>query len=68
MQVPGSGDSGCCTRLPLAVARHVANTLCAHASELLNELDFFWTHQVENWTNRVDVADQIDFLRGQVPD
>ncbi|NUQ60974.1 MAG: HEAT repeat domain-containing protein [Pirellulales bacterium] len=37
-----------------------------HAPELLNELDFFWTHQVENWTNRLDVADQIDFLREQV--
>jgi hypothetical protein len=35
--------------------------------ELLGELDFFWTHQAENWTNRLDVADQIDFLRGQVP-
>ena len=34
--------------------------------ELLEELDFFWTHQVENWTNRLDVADQIDFLREQV--
>jgi len=37
------------------------------APELLRELDFFWTHQVENWTNRLDVADQIDFLREQVP-
>jgi hypothetical protein len=34
--------------------------------ELLGELDFYWTHQVENWTNRLDVADQIDFLREQV--
>jgi hypothetical protein len=40
--------------------------LNAHAPELLKELDFFWTHQVENWTNRLDVADQIDFLREQV--
>jgi hypothetical protein len=36
------------------------------APELLQELDFFWTHQVENWTNRLDVADEIDFLRSQV--
>jgi hypothetical protein len=42
--------------------------LSAQAPELLEELDFFWTHQVENWTNRLDVADQIDFLREQVLD
>ncbi len=40
--------------------------LRGEAPELLEELDFFWTHQVENWTNRLDVADEIDFLRGQV--
>ena len=38
----------------------------ANAPELLEELDFFWTHQVENWTNRLDVADQIDFLQAQM--
>jgi HEAT repeat protein len=42
--------------------------LSDQAHELLKELDFFWTHQVENWTNRLDVADQIDFLREQVLD
>ena len=42
--------------------------LNAESPELLGELDFFWTHQVENWTNRLDVADQIDFLREQVLD
>jgi hypothetical protein len=42
--------------------------LTEHSPELLEELDFFWTHQVENWTNRLDVADQIDFLREQVLD
>lgn len=42
--------------------------LSVQSPELLTELDFFWTHQVENWTNRLDVADQIDFLLGQVLD
>jgi hypothetical protein len=42
--------------------------LLAQSPELLRELEFFWAHQVENWTNRLDVADQIDFLRGQVLD
>jgi hypothetical protein len=36
-----------------------------HAPELLPELVFFWTHHVDNWTNRLDVADQIDFLLAQ---
>jgi hypothetical protein len=36
------------------------------APSLLEELDFFWTHQVENWTNRLDVAGEINFLCGQV--
>jgi len=40
--------------------------LSDQSPELLGGLDFFWTHQVENWTNRLDVADQIDFLREQV--
>ncbi len=42
--------------------------LMAHAPELLPELEFFWTYHQENWTNRLDVADQIDFLMGQLPD
>ena len=42
--------------------------LASDAPELLEQLDFFWTHQVENWTNRLDVADQIDFLRAQMLD
>jgi hypothetical protein len=41
--------------------------LSVQSPGLLSELDFFWTHQSENWTNRLDVADQIDFLREQVP-
>ena len=40
--------------------------LTGRSPELLEELDFFWTHQIENWTNRLDVANQIDFLREQV--
>jgi hypothetical protein len=39
--------------------------LRANAPDLLSQLDFFWVHQVENWTNRLDVADQIDFLAQQ---
>jgi hypothetical protein len=43
-----------------------AEFLRSEAPELLQELDFFWTHHVENWTNRLDVADQISFLREQM--
>ena len=39
-----------------------------HAPELLRELEFFWTRQVENWTDRLDVAEQIDFQLSQVLD
>ena len=39
--------------------------LRATAPELLDEVQFFWTHQADNWTNRLDVADQLDFLRQQ---
>jgi hypothetical protein len=35
------------------------------APELMTDLEFFWTYHGENWTNRLDVADQIDFLRVQ---
>ena len=35
------------------------------APNLQQELDFFWTHHASNWTNRLDVADQIDFLEQQ---
>jgi hypothetical protein len=35
------------------------------APDLLSQLEFYWVHQVENWTNRLDVADQIDFLAQQ---
>lgn len=35
------------------------------APELLNELEFYWTHQAANWTNRLDVADQINYLEQQ---
>ena len=37
----------------------------ARAPDLLDELEFFWTHQADNWTNRLDVADQINFLELQ---
>ncbi|MEX2122118.1 MAG: hypothetical protein WD847_21240 [Pirellulales bacterium] len=37
-----------------------------NAPDLLPELEFFWTFHAENWTNRLDVADQIDFLQKQV--
>jgi hypothetical protein len=42
------------------------NYVKIHAPELLPELEFFWTHHVENWTNRLDVADQLDFLKMQM--
>lgn len=42
--------------------------LLENAPELLTDLQFFWTYHQDNWTNRLDVADQIDFLIGQFPD
>jgi HEAT repeat protein len=36
-----------------------------HAPEILEELEFFWIRHSENWTNRLDVADQIDFQISQ---
>lgn len=39
--------------------------LRAHAPDVMSRLEFFWLYQVENWTNRLDVADQIDFLAQQ---
>ena len=36
--------------------------------ELLAELEFFWSNHEENWTNRLDVADEIDFLLQQILD
>ena len=30
-------------------------------AEIRATLEFFWTHHADNWTNRLDVADQIDF-------
>ena len=38
------------------------------APDVLPELEFFWAFHKENWTNRLDVADQIDFLMGQFQD
>jgi len=35
-------------------------------AEIRATLEFFWTHHAENWTNRLDVADQIDFLQQQL--
>lgn len=42
--------------------------LTAHAPDLLEELEFFWQYHNENWTNRLDIADETDFLLGQVLD
>ncbi|HVA46189.1 MAG TPA: hypothetical protein VNH11_07435 [Pirellulales bacterium] len=42
-----------------------ADYLRQSAPELLSQFEFFWTHQTENWTNRLDAADQIDFLAQQ---
>jgi hypothetical protein len=39
--------------------------LAANSPDLLEEVEFFWQFHDENWTNRLDVADQIDFLRAQ---
>jgi len=36
-----------------------------NAEHLLSELDFFWKYHEENWTNRLDIADQLDFLGTQ---
>lgn len=41
--------------------------ISSQAPALLNELGFFWAFHKENWTNRLDVADQIDFLMDQFP-
>lgn len=36
--------------------------------KLLPELDFFWRFHSENWTSRVDISDQLEFLADQVLD
>jgi hypothetical protein len=51
--------------LAAAGEERCASTLHEFAPELRNELDFFWTHQAHNWTNRLDVADQINYLEQQ---
>ncbi len=33
--------------------------------KLLFELEYFWKYHGDNWTNRLDVADQISFLGQQ---
>jgi HEAT repeat protein len=35
-------------------------------AEIRGTLEFFWKHHAENWTNRLDVVDQIDFLQQQL--
>lgn len=40
--------------------------LAKHAPALLHELAFYWEYHAENWTNRLDVAEQIDFLERQL--
>lgn len=42
--------------------------LSEHAPEILRELELFWTRHIENWTNRLDIADQIDFQIAQMLD
>ncbi|MBN1492268.1 MAG: HEAT repeat domain-containing protein [Phycisphaerae bacterium] len=39
-----------------------------YASDLIGQLDFFWTKHVQNWTNRFEVADQIDYQLAQAVD
>lgn len=45
------------------VAPHLAGNVA-----VLSELGLFWKRHEENWTNRLDVADQIDFLLRQILD
>ncbi|MEX2174998.1 MAG: HEAT repeat domain-containing protein [Pirellulaceae bacterium] len=42
-------------------------TIKQKAANLLPQLDFYWKHHKDNWTNRVDVLDRIDFLKAQLP-
>ncbi len=37
----------------------------ANAAHLLPELDFFWKYHEDNWTNRLEIANQVDFLSAQ---
>jgi hypothetical protein len=36
------------------------------APDQLPPLHFYWTYHAENWTNRLDVADRLDFLMAQI--
>jgi hypothetical protein len=50
-----------------AAGRDVCEPYVANnAPALLHELAFFWEYHAENWTNRLDVADRIDFLEKQL--
>lgn len=40
--------------------------IATSAPALLGELAFFWDYHADNWTNRLDVADQVDFLEKQL--
>ena len=42
--------------------------LRSHAPMVLDELEFFWARHVENWSNRLDVVDQIDYQLAQFLD
>lgn len=44
-----------------SVAPHLVDN-----GDIRSELEFFWKRHEENWTNRLDVADQIDFLLRQI--
>ena len=39
--------------------------LKSEAPELLPELEFFWRYHAQNWMNRFEVADRLDFLLAQ---
>ena len=45
---------------------HCEDFLRRSAPDVLDELNFFWTYHSENWTSRLDVADQLDFLSAQI--
>jgi hypothetical protein len=44
-----------------------ADSVRAQAPALMTELEFFWAFHSENWTNRLDVADQLDYQQQQLP-
>jgi hypothetical protein len=51
--------------LAAAGRKRCESVIRSTAPDLMTELEFYWTHQADNWTNRLDVADQIDYLEEQ---